>query len=99
MAKTKKGKATDARDHSAGSVATDRFWPCPTTILDPRTMQAASIVHPGMLIACRIMRGPKAHHVECGACGTRTILAPRFWKESYGMSGSQAQALGFVVLA
>lgn len=79
MAKTK------APSEQSCSEPTGRYLPCPR----------AQDLHPAVLVACHVLRGPKAFHFECGACGTREIVAPKILKakdktKTYGLTLEQA---------
>jgi len=81
------------RDKSAKSTATPHFLECPYAVA----------LHPLQLTACNVKRGPKAFHIECSICGTRTFVAPKILKaadqnRSFGMTLDQVFAKGLIPL-
>lgn len=90
MARPNKKDAKDARNRAdrAPSVATGLYWPCPANL----------VLHPVMPLATPIKKGPRACWHECGACGSRSLLAPGIWKENQGMTREQAMGQGLTIL-
>lgn len=60
-------KPTPSTRPAERSTPTDGWLECPD----------ASLFHPQIPTASRVMRGPKALWTECTVCGARRLVAPR----------------------
>lgn len=81
-----KKSVTDEQDRY-GSVATNLFLGCPST----------PVCHPDLPIACRIKKGKRRFHIECGACGSRTLLG-KSWGDGNGLTAHQVNVAGMLIL-
>lgn len=63
-------KAKTKAPKQTGSTPTYRYLLCPRSV----------DLHPQLLTACMVMRGPKTLHLECSVCGDREIISPKLLK-------------------
>jgi len=89
VAHTKKVE-TVARERSE---ATDRYLLCPL----------AQDLHPQLLAAPNVKRGPKVFWIECSVCGTNIKIAPRILRaadksKAYGHTMAAVVANGWTPL-